>query len=116
MFYAAADVVFVGGSLVPVGGHNVLEPAALELPILFGPNMFNFAETSHKLLAAEAAWQVTDAAELAAKAGRLLADAELRQTMGQRGKAVVHANRGALSRLLESIEGLMRRERPLTPD
>jgi 3-deoxy-D-manno-octulosonic-acid transferase len=107
VFYGAADVAFVGGSLMPVGGHNVLEPALLGLPVLFGPHMSNFAEASQALLAAGAAWQVPDAAELAAKAQCLLADPARRRAMGRQGRAVVEENRGALARLLEGIEELM---------
>ncbi|MDQ2695317.1 MAG: lipid IV(A) 3-deoxy-D-manno-octulosonic acid transferase [Pseudomonadota bacterium] len=109
LFYAAADVAFVGGSLVPTGGHNVLEPALLGLPVLFGPHMFNFAEIARHLLEAEAAWQVRDAADLAAAAGRLLANRALRESMGRHGQAVVESNRGALAALLEIIDGLLKK-------
>ncbi|MDG4552305.1 MAG: lipid IV(A) 3-deoxy-D-manno-octulosonic acid transferase [Candidatus Contendobacter sp.] len=107
LFYAAADLAFVGGSLVPTGGHNVLEPALLGLPVLFGPQMFNFTEASERLLAAKAAWRVADAVELAAAVDRLLADPELRQGAGQRGRAVVERHRGALVALLSCIEALL---------
>ena len=107
LFYAAADLAFVGGSLVDTGGHNVLEPALLGLPVLFGPHMFNFTEASQRLLAAEAAWQVTDAAALATAVDRLLADPELRRTVGQRGRAVVERHRGALAALLDGVETLL---------
>jgi 3-deoxy-D-manno-octulosonic-acid transferase len=60
LFYAAADLAFVGGSLVATGGHNVLEPALLGLPVLFGPHMFNFTEAGERLLEAEAAWRVAE--------------------------------------------------------
>lgn len=106
LFYAAADLAFVGGSLVDTGGHNVLEPALLGLPVLFGPHMFNFTEASQRLLEAEAAWQVTDGAALATAVDRLLADPELRRTIGQRGRAVVERHRGALAALLRCIETL----------
>jgi 3-deoxy-D-manno-octulosonic-acid transferase len=107
LFYAAADLAFVGGSLVDTGGHNVLEPALLGLPVLFGPHMFNFTEASQRLLEAEAAWQVTDAAALATAVDRLLADPELRRTIGQRGRAVVERHRGALAALLDGVETLL---------
>ncbi|MCB1823784.1 MAG: lipid IV(A) 3-deoxy-D-manno-octulosonic acid transferase [Candidatus Competibacteraceae bacterium] len=107
LFYAAADLAFVGGSLVATGGHNVLEPALLGLPVLFGPHMFNFTEAGERLLAAEAAWRVADAGELAAAVDRLLADPELRRTAGQNGQAVVERHRGALAALLSSIEMLL---------
>ena len=106
LFYAAADLAFVGGSLVPTGGHNVLEPALLGLPVLFGPHMFNFTEAGERLLEAKAAWQVADAAELAALVDRWLTDPErCVKNAGQRGRAVVERHRGALAALLEHIEG-----------
>ncbi len=107
LFYAAADLAFVGGSLVATGGHNVLEPALLGLPVLFGPHMFNFTEAGQRLLEAEAAWQVTDVADLATAVDRLLADPHLRLTVGQRGRAVVERHRGALAALLDCIEILL---------
>jgi 3-deoxy-D-manno-octulosonic-acid transferase len=66
MLYAAADVAFVGGSLVAVGGHNVLEPALIGTPILFGPQMFNFKEIAERILLEEAAVQSQDLEEIAA--------------------------------------------------
>lgn len=106
-FYAAADLAFVGGSLVATGGHNVLEPALLGLPVLFGPHMFNFTEAGERLLAVEAAWQVADVAELADAVERLLSDPELRKAAGQRGRAMVEQHRGALAALLACIEALL---------
>ncbi|HAS51246.1 MAG TPA: 3-deoxy-D-manno-octulosonic acid transferase [Gammaproteobacteria bacterium] len=103
LFYAAADLAFVGGSLVPTGGHNVLEPALLGLPVLFGPHMFNFTEAGARLLDANAAWQIADAGELATAIDQLLADPEQRRIAGQRGQAVVERHRGALVALLHSI-------------
>jgi 3-deoxy-D-manno-octulosonic-acid transferase len=106
-FYAAADVAFVGGSLVPVGGHNLLEPAALGVPILTGPNTFNSEEIARLLLARGAAEVVHDAAELAARLGQLLAEPERRTRMGEQGRASVDGNRGALLKLLALIEPLL---------
>ena len=103
LFYAAADLAFVGGSLVPTGGHNVLEPALLGLPVLFGPYMFNFTEAGARLLDANAAWQIADAGELATAIDQLLADPEQRRIAGQRGQVVVERHRGALAALLHSI-------------
>lgn len=103
LLYAAADVAFVGGSLIPHGGHNPLEPAALGLPVLFGPHMFNFAEISRRLLDADAARQVHDATELAETVAELLHNPNLRETTGSRGRDFVAANRGALKRLLKII-------------
>lgn len=107
LFYAVADLAFVGGSLVPTGGHNVLEPALLGLPVLFGPHMFNFTEASQRLLEAKAAWQITDASELAVTLDWLLADPQQARDAGQRGRAVVERHRGALAALLAYIEGYL---------
>jgi 3-deoxy-D-manno-octulosonic-acid transferase len=102
-YFAAADVAFVGGSLVPVGGHNVLEPAALGLPVLFGPHMHNFVAARELLLQHQAAEELVDGAGLAPALQRLLADPARRGRMGAAGKAAVEANRGALQRVLELL-------------
>lgn len=107
LFYAAADLAFVGGSLVPVGGHNLLEAALLGLPVLCGPHTFNFQEVTEGLLAAGAAWRVHDAAGLARQAALLLADPALRQDAGARGRALVERNRGALERCLALVDELL---------
>jgi 3-deoxy-D-manno-octulosonic-acid transferase len=103
VYYAAADAAFVGGSLLPAGGHNVLEPAALGMPVLFGPHMDNFGAARDLLLAAGAAMQVDDST-LAATLAALLGDASRRARMGAAGKDVVDTNRGACARLLALIE------------
>jgi 3-deoxy-D-manno-octulosonic-acid transferase len=104
LFYAASDVAFVGGSLVAAGGHNLLEPAALGLPILFGPYVSNFEEISRQLLTAGGAVEVGNAAELSRAVGRFAADEVLRRETGARARAVVEANRGAIDRIIESVE------------
>jgi 3-deoxy-D-manno-octulosonic-acid transferase len=106
-FYAAADVAFVGGSLVPIGGHNLLEPAALGVPILTGPHTFNGADIASLLIARGAAEVVNDAAQLAARLEALLADSSARARMGEAGRASVAGNRGALTKLLALIEPLL---------
>lgn len=106
-FYAAADLAFVGGSLLPVGGHNLLEPAALGVPILTGPHNFNSEEIARLLIARGAAEVVHDATELAARVGALLADPDARARMGAAGRASVDGNRGALAKLLALIEPLL---------
>jgi 3-deoxy-D-manno-octulosonic-acid transferase len=106
-FYAAADVAFVGGSLVPVGGHNLLEPAALGVPILTGPHNSNSEEIARLLIARGAAEVVHDAAELGARVGALLANPEARVRIGAQGRVSVDSNRGALGRLLGLIEPLL---------
>lgn len=103
LLFAAADVAFVGGSLVPTGGHNLLEPAALGLPVIFGQHVFNFKEISQKLLAAYAAQQVQNSAALATAVLGYLQDEALRINTGLNGKAFVENNRGALQRLLTLI-------------
>jgi 3-deoxy-D-manno-octulosonic-acid transferase len=104
LFMAASDVAFVGGSLVPVGGHNILEPAALGVPILFGPHMFNFALISRMMLAADAAVQIANGEQLATVVSRWLGDASERSRVGENGRRVVAENRGALDRLYALIE------------
>jgi 3-deoxy-D-manno-octulosonic-acid transferase len=104
LFYAAADVAFVGGSLVPSGGHNPLEPAAVGVATLFGPNMFNFEEISHLMLKAGAARRVDDAGQLAAAVIDWLRDAPKRNAAGDQGRAVVEANRGALEAVLGMVD------------
>ncbi|MSQ99753.1 MAG: 3-deoxy-D-manno-octulosonic acid transferase [Xanthomonadales bacterium] len=106
-FYAACDVAFVGGSLVAVGGHNMLEPAALSVPVLLGPHTFNFAEISRELLAAGGAKQVLNAAQLEHWVCELLGDAALRQRMGSAGLALVAQGQGALARTLEIADRLL---------
>jgi 3-deoxy-D-manno-octulosonic-acid transferase len=102
-FYAAADVAFVGGSLVPIGGHNLLEPAALGLPILTGPSTVNAEDIARLLVEVGAAYTVHDAAELTEQLARLLRDPQARREAGDRGRSTVEANRGALERLLTLI-------------
>jgi 3-deoxy-D-manno-octulosonic-acid transferase len=107
MLYAAADVAFVGGSLVPVGGHNLLEPAALAVPVLTGPYFSNAKDIGRLLLKRGAAIQVNDAFDIARELQRLFADPEERQRIGSIGAAIVAANRGSVARLLVLIESLL---------
>jgi 3-deoxy-D-manno-octulosonic-acid transferase len=106
-FYAASDVTFVGGSLVQVGGHNLLEPAALSRPALTGPNNFNSEDVAQLLVSRGAVRIVRNARELANQVSTLLSDAELRAKMGSIGKAAVDENRGSLGRLLMLIGPLI---------
>jgi len=105
--YAAADVAFVGGSLVPVGGHNLLEPAALGLPVLTGPHHFNSKDIAGLMLSQGAALQVAGPRDLAAVLRRLLTDAEERRRIGAIGRHIVESNRGSLARLLDLIDPLL---------
>lgn len=106
-FYAGSDVAFVGGSLVPIGGHNLLEPAALGLPILTGPNTANSAEVARLLSERGAAEVVRTPQELADKVVALLADPDARARMGAQGRAFVDANKGALQKLLGLVVPLI---------
>jgi len=103
-FLAAGDVAFIGGSLVAVGGHNLLEAAAWGVPILVGPHTFNFAAITEMMLEAGGAARVADAEALAERLGVWLTDAALRAEVGAQGQAVVERNRGALERLLGVID------------
>jgi 3-deoxy-D-manno-octulosonic-acid transferase len=105
--YASADVAFVGGSLVPIGGHNLLEPATLGVPVLTGPSHANGRDIAQLLLARGAALQVADAGQLAIALSRLLRAPEERERMGAIGRQLVEANRGSVARLLELIEKLL---------
>ena len=104
LFYAAADVAFVGGSLVPHGGHNLLEPAALGVPVVTGPSVFNFVEICELLLQAGACEKAETAGELLTVLRRWLGDADERHRVGQRGREVVEENRGALQSVMLMID------------
>jgi 3-deoxy-D-manno-octulosonic-acid transferase len=103
LYFGAADIAFVGGSLVEVGGHNVLEPAAAGLPVLFGPHMFNFEQARAQLLQHGAGRQVESLLGLEPALAALFQDAGARQKMGQAGREVMRSNRGALQRLVNVI-------------
>jgi 3-deoxy-D-manno-octulosonic-acid transferase len=104
LFYAASDVAFTGGSLVSHGGHNMLEPAALGVPVVTGPHVFNFVEICELLLQAGACEKVADTDGLLHTLGRWLGDANERHRVGQRGKEVVEKNRGALQAVMAMID------------
>ncbi|TVP87277.1 MAG: 3-deoxy-D-manno-octulosonic acid transferase [Pseudomonadaceae bacterium] len=103
LFYACADMAFVGGSLVANGGHNYLEPAALGLPVLSGPHRFNFTEISELLAGAGALETVTDTDSLAQQLLIWFDQPQAAQSAGTAGQAVVKANQGALQRLLDGL-------------
>ncbi len=106
LFYAAADVAFVGGSLVKHGGHNLLEPAAVGVPMLAGPHVFNFTDISRLLIEAGACEPVQDLAGLELAAERWLLDPDLRRAAGERARQVVEKNRGALA----AVQGIIAAE------
>jgi 3-deoxy-D-manno-octulosonic-acid transferase len=101
--FAFADLVFMGGSLVPTGGHNVLEPAYWSKAIVFGPHMENFRDVSSLFLNAHAAVQVKNATELAAASLELLADEPRRKQLGQAAKEVLEREAGATERILNRL-------------
>jgi 3-deoxy-D-manno-octulosonic-acid transferase len=106
-YYAACDCAFVGGSLLPLGGQNLIEPAALGKPVLIGPHTFNFALVTEDALAAGGAERVADACALMAQAARLLGDHAARDAMGARALAFANQHRGATARTLALLPPLL---------
>ncbi|UVL94991.1 lipid IV(A) 3-deoxy-D-manno-octulosonic acid transferase [Pseudomonas siliginis] len=106
--YALADSAFVGGSLMPNGGHNLLEPAALAKPVLSGPHLFNFLDIAAQLREAGALAEVDDAEGLAVEVQRLFELPRDAQRMAEAGLAVMRRNQGALQRLLDSLGRLIK--------
>ena len=107
LFYSASDVAFVGGSLVPIGGHNLLEPAAVGVPIVTGPHVFNAQEIADHLVSAGACSIVATASELAPAVLALFQDPALAQQQVVNGRTILENNRGALARLMGLIEPLL---------
>jgi 3-deoxy-D-manno-octulosonic-acid transferase len=105
--YAAASVVFIGGSLIPHGGQNLLEPAAVGRPVLHGPHMGNFAEMRDLFLHAGAAMQVEDAGSLQEKLAALLDDPVLADQMGKAGREIVETHRGATRRTADLVDAFL---------
>lgn len=103
LFYAAADAAFIGGSLVKHGGHNPLEPAALGIPITFGPYYANFYDIYQLLSLAEGAYQVEDEQKLAATITNWFDHPDLRRKIGRQARQVVELQRGALTKLKKII-------------
>lgn len=107
MFFGAADIAYIGGSLVPTGGHNLLEAAALGRPVVIGPHTFNFVEITRLAVARGAARQVADEGGLLGAMEALIDNPELRTRMGEAGLHLVEENRGALNKNLAIIESLL---------
>ncbi|GAA5525159.1 3-deoxy-D-manno-octulosonic acid transferase [Microbulbifer aestuariivivens] len=105
-FYGACDVALVGGSLVPVGGHNMIEPAAWGVPVVCGPHLHNFAKVAELLRGAGALRVAETPREIAASVAVWLEDAQRRDRDGAAGRRVAEANSGALGRLVDEIESL----------
>jgi len=117
LFCAASDLAFVGGSLVPVGGHNLLEPAALGVPIITGPYVFNSQEVVDSFMDKEACCMVADKEALVMAVDDLLIHTDRARELGTRGLNILNSSRGALKRLLEVIDPLIEsqiKQAPLT--
>jgi len=111
--YAAADVAFVGGSLVPIGGHNLLEPAALGVPVITGPYNANSAEIARSLVQSGGAVEVADAKGLADVLRQFFADPAMRRRVGACGREFVELHRGSVARLINLIDPLLAAPRPV---
>lgn len=106
-YYAACDVAFIGGSLLPLGGQNLIEACALGKPVLIGPHTFNFAVVTEDAIAAGAAQRVADAAELLRVAATLLSQAQQRESARHAALAFAQRHRGATKRTLELLQALI---------
>jgi len=102
-FYALADIVFVGGSLVAVGGHNILEASLLSKPVLYGPHMQNFKEIAALIRKAEGGLAVADRDDLYHQVRLLLENPAERRRLGENGRNLLLQNRGATERTLAVI-------------
>ncbi len=106
-FYALCDIAFVGGSLVKVGGHNLLEPAAMKKPVIFSRFMFNFKEISEALMSSGGGIMVKDKSELYDQLDSLLANPERARSIGEQAFRVIEANSGAAKKTLDAIGRLI---------
>jgi 3-deoxy-D-manno-octulosonic-acid transferase len=107
LFYAVSDIAFVGGSFIPKGGHNLLEPAALGLPVLSGESLFNFAEIEKILDNATALIKVKNADDLSEQINDLLNNSAKREIIGKAGKEAIEKNKGATDKHLALMERLL---------
>lgn len=105
-FYGLADLVYVGGSLVPVGGHNILEASLMKKPVVFGPHMHNFKDIARMVLETGGGLRVEDGAHLTLAVRRLLDDPAERSRMGESGRRLLQSNQGATSQTLSIIDGI----------
>jgi 3-deoxy-D-manno-octulosonic-acid transferase len=108
-YYAACDLAFIGGSLLPLGGQNLLEACAMGKPVIVGPHTFNFDEATRLAVGAGAALQVRDDRELGSAIAELLGNGERRRQMGQAGLALVRQHQGAAQRILALLQPASRR-------
>jgi 3-deoxy-D-manno-octulosonic-acid transferase len=102
-YFAACDLAFVGGSLLPFGGQNLIEACAVGKPVLVGPHTYNFAEAAEKAIEVGAALRVAGAEELMTSATQLLADPQRLRDMGERGLALTRAHQGATERVMRML-------------
>ena len=108
-YYAACDLAFIGGSLLPLGGQNLLEACAVGKPVIVGPHMFNFEDATQLAIGASAALQVRDEQELGRAVAELLADGERRSRMGQAGLGLMRLHQGAAQRIVALLQRASRR-------
>jgi len=106
-YYAAADLAFIGGSLLPLGGQNLIEACAVGKPVLVGPHTFNFGAITEDAVAAGAAVRVLDATELMLQANKLLKDADLREEMGRKARTFAQQQQGATERTMALLRPLI---------
>ncbi len=103
-YFSCADLVFMGGTMVPTGGHNILEPAALGLPIVYGPHIFNFYAINELFMQYQAAQQVADSDTLQQVLHELLADEKRAGEMGERARQLIEQNSGALDKMMTLLK------------
>jgi 3-deoxy-D-manno-octulosonic-acid transferase len=114
-FYAASDIAFVGGSIANIGGHNVLEAAVFNLPVLVGPNTHNFAEITQLLHDCGGSRLVKSADDIIVSMQELIENPQTRKNMGNAAAKLVQENRGAVALTMKLIANAMNNE-PLDPD
>ena len=108
MWYSHAQIAFMGGSLIPVGGHNLLEPAAAGVPIVCGPHLQNFHEEAELLRSADALLQCDTADEVLSQVSELLGDADQRQRIGRAGREAIAVNSNVADRYFDELEPYIR--------
>jgi 3-deoxy-D-manno-octulosonic-acid transferase len=107
MYYAACDLAFIGGSLMPLGGHNLIEACAMGKPVLVGPHTFNFSEITNQAILAETALRATDAEQVMLLAHNLLMKPQFRLNMGKNALAFFQQHQGATARTMQVLEHYM---------
>jgi 3-deoxy-D-manno-octulosonic-acid transferase len=108
LFFAASDISFIGGSLVPIGGHNILEPAIQGLPIIVGPYFSNSEEVVNEFIKDDACLIAKNEVELAENISSLLCDSVKAKKMGQRSLRLIRKNKGSIERLLHLLNPILK--------